>query len=564
MRINLATLKNLHPSHKQALFILLATLPVLLYAGKASLVYHHGIFGNEDWDYFAQMYEATRQSILIYHQFPWWNPWTMGGVPLFANPQFGLISLQMPLVLVFGTVTGLHVAVLVYFVLGFWGMFLLLKRVGANSALLQALLAYIWIFSGYITWHLAGGHLTFGTYLLAPWFFLTLLNIRQKRGWLWFALVTSFLINQAPHYTMIQCLFIGVFVAVYQIFRFYQQQQNKRPHLMIAIRPYLWSGSLIAVLAAVKLYYGFQYMFDFPRIFPIDPANSIQIIWAGLTSRDPIMPQTLGGWYSWSENANYFGLLTLALFAFLLLKDFLHSRRIHLKHGVLLIAIIFTFITALGAISPFSPYSLLHHFPPFTNMRVSSRWIGWFSFGVVLYLAHLPKKPLIFGLLALSVLDTAIVNYPILNAPQLQYHPPARYARFQQYAGFDYHPDQLTYRLLKATQSNRGEVYGYEPILFFGGSIEPEFASMTNRCGINQGCAFVMTNNAEVIYWSPLKIVLQRTGKGAIQLNMNPGRNWLINGKMGFPQQRILELKEDFIIDDPASQIIVRYKPHID
>jgi len=558
------SINKIHPTIRQTIFIILATLPVLAYVWKASVIQHYGIFSNEDWDYFMQIYEAARISILHYHQFPWWNPWALGGIPLFANPQFGLISIQMPLVLLFGTVTGLHLAILVYFVVGFWGMYFLLKRLGANSIWLQILLSYIWVFSGYISWHLGYGHLTFGDYLLAPWFFMTLLNIRIKNGWLWFSLVTALLINQAPHYTAVQCLFISFFVAVYQIIIYCKKNQHQKLHFMIIIRPYLWSCSLLVLLAGPKLFYCFQYMHYYTRLMPVEPAIPLGITWAALTARhEVILRQFHALTYAWQEYADYFGVVTLALFLFLLLADFRRFREIPTRKWALLGAIILAFLMTLGAAFPYAPYSVLHRLPFFREMRVPSRWIGWFSFGVILYLAWLPKKPLLYFLLAISAIDVAIINFPALNTPQALYQMPAKNAVFQQYAGYDYHPEKPTYHLLKATQANRGEVYGFEPILLFSGAILPQFTAMTNRCGINQGCPFVLTANAKVIYWSPLKVLLQRTGNGPIKLNMNPGKNWFVNEKPVFAKERILELKKPFIITDPSQQISVVYKPRL-
>lgn len=556
------SINKIHPTLRQLIFIILATLPVLAYVWKASVIQHYGIFSNQDWDYFMQIYEAARISILHYHQFPWWNPWALGGVPLFANPQFGLISIQMPLVLLFGTVTGLHLAILAYFVIGFWGMFFLLKRLGANSPWLQVTLSYIWIFSGYISWHLGYGHLTFGNYLIAPWFFLTLLNIRTKYGWLWFSLVTALLINQAPHYSAVQCQFIGFFVAIYEIITFRQRNQHQKLHFMVVIKPYLWSCSLLVLLAGPKLFYCFQYMHYYTRLMPVEPTIPFGITWAALTARHEVnLRQFHALTYAWQEYAGYFGVVTLALFLYLLLSDLKRFREVLTRKWVLLGAIGLAFLVTLGAAFPYAPYSLLHELPFFRQMRVPSRWIGWFSFGVILYLACLPKKPLLYFLLALSAIDVAIVNYPALNMPQARYQTPVKNAVFEQYAGYDYHPEKPSYRLLKATQANRGEVYGFEPILLFTGAILPKFTAMTNRCGINQGCSFVLTANAKVIYWSPLKVLLQRTGTGPIKLNMNPGKNWFVNGKAVFAKYRILELKKPFLITDPSQQITVSYKP---
>src|SRR5687768_16141335 len=88
---------------------LVLSMPVVLFC--LSFLLTGDRLGPGDADYLIQTQEAMRRSILEFHQFPWWNPWVSGGVPLFANPQFGLISLQTPLTLLFGSIIGYKLAV---------------------------------------------------------------------------------------------------------------------------------------------------------------------------------------------------------------------------------------------------------------------------------------------------------------------------------------------------------------------------------------------------------------------------------------------------------------------
>ena len=66
--------------------------------------------GFADWDFVLDKFEAVRRTILIWRQFPWWNPWCRGGFPLAAEPQIGAVSMATPLVLAMGTAIGLRVA----------------------------------------------------------------------------------------------------------------------------------------------------------------------------------------------------------------------------------------------------------------------------------------------------------------------------------------------------------------------------------------------------------------------------------------------------------------------
>lgn len=568
--------KKTKPLYKKLLYIGLLSLPVILFILKFSVINRHGIFRGEDWDYFAQSYEAARQSILRFHQFPWWNPWMNGGQPLFANPQFGLISIQTPLVLLFGTVAGLHYSMLVYYLLGFWGLYLLLQRIGSKTRGITALLSYIWVFSTFAAWHLGGGQLTFGIYLLAPWALLTTLNIYKKRGWLWFGLVASLMLLSAAHYITVEILIICGLVAIFQILRQVRAQHIRTFRAAFPVLlPYLLATAVIIVLCGVRLFYTFQFIHQYPRLEPLDPAVPLKLFIAALTFRHPIDPTSLHpvvngvGPYGWSEYANYLGLGTLALFAYLVIRRFERLSAIKLSEWLLLGSIGLATLLSLGAFAGWSPFSILHHFPIFNQMRVPSRFICWFGLGVILYLARLPRKPIIYLLLVINVVDVFLASYPILNYNQRAYRPNSHFSNsFEQYEFFETNPalgqigimNIQDFRLLRATHQNIGEIYAYEPILNIG---EYYYLPGPVLCGINHGCNFVRTNNATVTQWTPQRITLKRTGDGPIQLNMNPGNVWYVNGKQAFPGYRILELQKSFTINDPSQNLTVAFRPSL-
>jgi len=562
-------------SWRKLVYVILLSLPVILYIFKFSILNRNGIFRGEDWDYFAQNYEAARVSILHYHQFPWWNPWLNGGQPLFANPQFGLFSIQMPLILLFGTVAGLHISLLFYFVLGFWGMYLLLQRVGSTSRLITALLSYIWVFSGFSSWHLSGGHFTFAIYLLTPWMFLTMLNIRKKRGWLWFGLASSALILAAAHYLTIEALAICGFIAAFQIIKdYYNKKQRNFKSLLSILKPYIFAVILIGVLCGFRLIYTFQFTHEYPRIEALDPPESWKLFIASITFRHPIDPITLTPLgvthYGWTEYADYFGLITTGLFFYQLVRRFESKlRSISLNEWLLLGATGLAGLLLFGNFSGVSPYSIMHHLPIFNQMRVPSRFICWLVLGIILYMARLPKKPVVYVLLIVSLADVFLAGYPSINYPQAPYNQvSSTSAPFKQYEFYMADPaigqigiiNLQNMHLLRGTQQNIGEVYGYEPVLDIA---EYYYLPGPATCGINKGCEFVLTKNATVTYWSPGKIDLRRTASGPIKLNMNPGKVWQVNGKSTFADYKILELQKSFIINDTSQNITISYHPTI-
>lgn len=542
---------------------LLLSAPVVFFIYTFAISNRNGVlFG--DWDYFAQVYEAARQSILEYGQFPWWNPWVIGGVPLFANPQFGLVSIQMPLVLVFGTVQGLHLAMLAYYVLGFWGMYQLLKHLG-GARLMSALLSYVWVFASFPAWHIAGGHLTFAQYLLAPWLFLALLNIRRlKLGWLWFGLVAAFLILQTMHYMTIQMLFIaGIFGLVEVVLRWRQHTMK----FWEIVRPYVLASAVVLVLAGPRILFTLDYMNQFPRIPAPENSNATGLIVDSLVLREPIDPiQTHQAQFGWAEYTTYFGILTLALIAYLLFR--LIERHTMTRRDWLLVgAMAFFLLLAIGPFAEWSPYSLLRELPVFQQMQVASRWLAWFMFAAILFLIKLPRKPFVYIILGISLLDVFAASRQGLNYQQPNYQPPTvRNEVIDQQALYQNQPiiDLSSFRFLHGTQANIGDTFGYEPIGQFSIVASDEFSKgLTIRCGSNHGdCPFVLSENARITSWSPQRIELQRTAPGDIELNMNPGSKWFVNGQRAFSGQRYFELQNRFIISDPSNNIVIQFKPY--
>lgn len=541
-------------------WFLALSLPILIFLKTMAFNTNGILYG--DWDYFAQAYEAARRSILEFHQFPWLNPWVAGGVPLYANPQFGLFSIQMPLVLLFGTLAGLHLAVLVYFLAGFWGMYCLLKRLGAEK-LIAVLLSYIWIFSSFPVWRLAGGHLTFGTYLLAPWFFYFLLNIRKKYGWLWLGLYTAFLINQSMHYMTVQLLAIGAMVAIFQLVI-----HRGKGSFWISVKPYVLSLLLTLPLIFHKAYYTFQYMHDYTKAPPIEHGTTINMITAALTFRgfrnfDPVS-SGLGN-VGWSEYAAYFGILTLGLLAYFIVKNLEQPKKLRPQFVFVVVGLVILLLISLGNFSAISPYGLIHRLPVFDQMQVSARWLGWFALGAIVLLARLPRKPVIVLILLLSALDVFQSSYSVINQNLGDYQEPSnKTTQIQQLAYPTYNSkiDLTSMRLFYATQANKGDIYGYEPVFGFGIYKNEGYSALTNRCAANRSeCDFVLSNNATVTYWSPQRIELHRIGSGDIEINVNPGSYWTVNGKDVFKYQKILELKQKFKIQDPSEHIVLAIRP---
>ena len=91
--------------------------------------------GDNDWvGSFHPLADVLRLIVLKYRQFPWWNPWALGGLPYFALPESAVFSLDTPLILAFGAVLGPKIAILCYTIIGYEGTRLLLRHLFLRPA----------------------------------------------------------------------------------------------------------------------------------------------------------------------------------------------------------------------------------------------------------------------------------------------------------------------------------------------------------------------------------------------------------------------------------------------
>jgi hypothetical protein len=543
---------SLFVTKHRVIWVLLLCLPILAFLSGIWIRPRSALVG--DWDYFLQMYEAFRQSVLHYHQFPWWNPWVAGGVPLYANPQFGLISIQSPLVLLFGTLYGLKLGLISYYLLGFWGMYLLAMRL-SGQRLRSVLLSYMFVFSGFVAFHTMGGQLTFAMYLLVPlliYFFIR--RVELKYGWVWLVLFTAFFINSAPHYIVIQTCVLMALISAYDYGRRWRRgAQLPWCQDLIAL-------AAIAVLVCHKLLYSLQYLHDYPRLIGHQTPVGLRLMLAAMFwpyyNGNGFVPRW-GLEFGWGEYSAYIGWGSLLILVGCLV--YIAYKRIwRQEHRSLycLVLVIVGFLLAAGPFARYAPYHVLSKLPIFSSMGVPSRYLGWSALFLLLFFACLRLRSRLLNIaLLVVVVDLFVAHSAIFMRPtQLLSTAPQYQNNFVQYT--DYAPTDEN-RYYDGTLRNIGEVHGYEAILGY------DMGRPTKRVGVNDGGKMI-SDNAAVISWSPNRIVLRRISAGPIHLNTNPSSYWLVNGKRIFASMKATEPNQEFVIDDQASEIVCEISPTLD
>lgn len=582
--------KKIHTKHslsflmkafnKHRLMLLLLNIPILIFC--FNFLQTGNLLSGGDADYLMQTQEAARQSILKFKQFPWWNPWVSGGVPLFANPQYGLLSIQSLTTLIFGSIWGYKLALVLYFIIGFWGFLLLFRKALKTPLSTAILLSYIWTFGSFLV-HRSSGHYTFFTIQFFPitlYFFLRRKELRHS--WLWLGLALALMANTAAHnMTVLSFAVLGLFILL-EITKLSVSIVKKHIVNMavnVDLKELLFllkTGAVMCILAGPRMLYSVDYLHSYPRDLATSEASP-GILKALFAMFGPVRQfqntPSLPVW-SWQEASAYIGIAT-GLAAIVCAMAMVKSHRDKKSSGIspALHPLIISgfgalfFLTGLGTFAgELSPFSILKHLPVFSDMRVATRWFVWSSIMVLIFIAVYTGnrwRRLIDILLAISVIELFVVNMPQLTKPYVIH--PRQYAAqntLNQQARYDIQREGIPYdeNLTATTKSNIGQVIAGDALI--DTRFPPPWGTNTIRCDSDKSsCSFVMTKNAVVEKWTPNYIRLRRTDPGAIELNMNPGKYWTVNNSYPFSGMRQAETEQRFLLSDNSKVLELRIQP---
>ena len=512
--------------------------------------------GAHDWNYFFQVYEAVRLSILRYGQFPWWNIWCCGGVPLFANPQVGLFSINGVMVLLFGTVLGLKLSLVAHMLFGFEGMRRLLRRyVGAGFALFGAL---IYVAGGGFAMHWTVGHVILLTAFYLPWLLLLALRLPEKGlyGWL-FGLLMGLMVLEGVGYTTVFNILVASIAACCVL------AQGKGMRLVIA-------GRIATAVGVFLVVAGFRLGMSMLYVSQYSGTAS-----AGVAGLGPYVAKALfvpisDIYYSpsssalyWWECGCYIGLPVAALFAFSLLQ----GRR-YWHYGALL-----ALLCALSATSPASPSYWLRMLPMLASLCVVTRWclvallfigLGAAVGGEALWL-RMERRWMRRAVLAFCVAaalqvvwvsaDTMSVAFPEESSKPGVALPP-QFGRF-----YRVRPSGVGYFdwVYQATRVNVGVVKGYEPLLGRDRRRPTRILAVGDAGYFGE--AATSEGPLEPAYWSPNRLVFEHVS-GPLRLNLAPGSYWRVNGSDVFAGMRVTELTEPFVaMPDQSGRVVLTTVP---
>lgn len=523
----------------------------------AVVMMHPANTGVHDWDYFNHTYEAIRLSVLDYGQFPWWDIWSCGGVPLFANPQAGVFSINALFALLFGTVLGLKLSLVCHMAVGFEGTRRLLRLYVSQPFALWG--AFAFAGCGGMAMHFAVGHLNLAVIYYLPWllFFVAKLASRRLAGWL-FGLTMGLMVLESVHYFTAMVACVASIGAVCMLVA----AHGRRWMVLSGIGTALGAFLILAGLRlGLSMWYVRQYSVTAREPITVLGRAVMDAFVLPINSVDHRSPMPGRGWW---EYGCYLGWPVIVLFGASMF------RRVRYWHvaGVLCVV--------LAAVpSPWNPSGWLAELPLLSAVRGLTRWrlvaalfiaMGAASGAAALWqrVRHRPWGMLLPGVCVAATVMIIVVSARTLSQGFVGPAPPAVPPRSELMKEFFHIGPQENERrdlrlVFPATRLNRGVVEGCEGLLGYN-RLRPNLVKARGEDGY-LGEATAGGAAIEPRYWSPNRIVFEHV-RGPLRVNLAPGSYWRVNGQDAFRNLRVTELTTPFLVTpDESGRVVLTIVP---
>jgi hypothetical protein len=334
-----------------------------------SLIFYYPVLnsgnnlGIQDWDQNFAWTEATRVSLLDYHQFPLWNPYKCGGSVQFANPQIAVISIQTVLALLFGTVRGIKFGIFFHGILGFTGFFFLARQYKLSyiGSLLSSIL---FSFSGITGSFLSTGMVVFTSFAYSPFILYFFNKSLDQRKW---GILSGALFALSFFSGYHIALLLGVYIFIYTLFTSIVRRT------LTPFKAFLIVFITSALIILPKLILSAQLIRIFPHPMAEISGYSLHDLFYFLLSQKQNLFNEMNVqkvYFAIDENSLYVGILPMVFF----LLFFVSNENGIKNHASLLFTLFVITWLMLGNINHPSLYAVIKQLPVFSSFRVAQRF----------------------------------------------------------------------------------------------------------------------------------------------------------------------------------------------
>ncbi len=523
------------------LLLLLVNSPLIASGTKAAA---------DDWQIvFYPWAEALRYSILRYGQFPWWNPWALGGQPFLTDPATTVLMPDTLVIVAFGSVIGFKILIVLYQFVGYEGSRRLCRHLFGDRPFVQAV-SIIPVILPALALHFYPGHVVFFPIYLFPWLLYYGLTWHQSAGRaLGLGIVVALNLLGYVHYAIIMAFTIVAFVVLWTLARHVRSRE-------------VWLRGALALCAAFglslfRIVATYAVVMRFPRheIFFYPLVGSLALVIRSLVEpfQDPHTPGLYG--LMWWELGGYVGLLGLLL-------AYEGLRRGRRRFWPIHLAAIACLILAWNNRDPLFPSTYLHFIPPWNSMLVIIRWelfaCFFFLLGAVqgLLVVHdSGRRKLAAGLALLLIGDLGFHfayasrdTFPTTAPPLLRGTDPP----LSVYTAQD--------RLHTWEHVRANKVALESECSLVGWGYRPTTRAHVGTPGYTGD--FTLSPDLTLDEWTPNRIRMHGKPGAEVAININPSNYWLLNDEQLFPDYRPIEPDLPFKFRVPPSgQVELRPRP---
>jgi len=328
-------------------------------------------WGEDKWDWDLTLAGVARSSILDHGQFPFWNPYLSGGLPLLANPESAFLSPSFLGVILTSEVVGTKLRILIGLCVGLFGCYLLGRRL-AEGPFAPYILAAAFLLSSWYPLYMARGHDEFLALAFLPWvvLFFHLGCERLRYATLAGVFMALMLFEGGVYPAPYTLLMLGILTLWMSAGR-----RSVKP-----FRALMVTLCLMTLVGGVKLLPTLDYLMDNPRPWTIpDKLVPLSALFKMFLSRKQVQGDSFpGSFFRWHEYGCYVGWIGLALAAIGILLAFRRSA-IWVAAGAAFVALM------VGDFGPWAPWRWLHKAPVFSSLHDIPR----FRLGAVFCVATL-------------------------------------------------------------------------------------------------------------------------------------------------------------------------------
>ncbi len=513
-----------------------------------------GNVGFADWDFVLDKFEAVRRTILEWGQFPWWHPWCRGGFPLAAEPQIGAVSMATPLILAFGTTTGLGLSAVLCLMIAVEGGYRL-AWLWFREPWSAAASGLIYGLNGAVIINTAWGYVVPMSYCSVPWLALCAFRIggRLVDGlalgfWVAFAVVNGI---QYP------TLYAGLLAGAIWLRALRVQPTGHRVRLLlntvaaVGVCLALCGVRLATVLAVLKDDHRERITF-----WDESPLAQVHHL---LTRPTVDWPTVIPVHHlaDYIETTSYVGPVAVLLALVSL------ARGWRWWHTLFLVCTWF----ALGSVSWYHPSYWTGDWPLFASTHVVTRWrfvavlgLGLAVGSVLARWRHSGARAARAGaallalIIAVDLIALAYQQLPLAFSVQ----PSSSMFPGPPVPGIVHVRDGLGY---PCVVRGYGVVRGYEPMVG-GYRRDSPTLRQAREDPDYRGEAWTEDGTVQPESWSPNRIVFQVAPNQEVSINQNPGSWWWLNGRPAFDGRRCAEPLVPFKVRaDDSGRVDLRIHP---